>query len=128
MGVSSCGDAFVKLRFGMVGLGVAGGRRLAILAKSDKVVLTAAVDFRREARERFELDFGGKTYTTVEDLCASSDVDAVWIATPTELHRDHVLVAAARGKHVILEKPMALTLEECDQMNEAVERFGVRFI
>lgn len=118
----------MRLRFGVAGLGVAGARRLPVLARSARARVTAAADVRTEALERFERDFDGETYVSVEDLCKSSQVDAVWIATPTHLHREHVVLAAEHGKQVILEKPMALTIEDCEAMNAAVDRSGVRFV
>jgi phthalate 4,5-cis-dihydrodiol dehydrogenase len=67
-------------------------------------------------------------YTNLEDLCRDPDVDAVYIATPTHLHTQHVLAAVAAGKHVICEKPLAITLEDADAMIAAAESSGVQFI
>jgi phthalate 4,5-cis-dihydrodiol dehydrogenase len=98
---------------------------LPSLLAHPQVRLTAAADPNPAARARFETDFGGRTYTSATELCASPDVDAVYIATPHQYHAADVLTAAVNGKHAIVEKPMALTVEECRAMTDAAERNGV---
>jgi phthalate 4,5-cis-dihydrodiol dehydrogenase len=90
--------------------------------------IVAAADLRRSAREAFEKQYGGRAYESVEELCADPDVDVVWIATPNHLHRPHTIMAAEHGKHIICTKPMALTVEECEQMCLAAERNGVQLL
>src|ERR1700679_2200148 len=114
-----------SLRLGVIGLGRAAAMMLPSLIAHPHVLLTAAADHNPAARERCEADFGGRTYATAAELCASSDVDAVYIATPHQYHAADVLAAAANGKHALVEKPMALTVEECRAMTEAAERNGV---
>ncbi len=67
-----------------------------------------------------------RSHRDYREALAQSGLDAVVVATPTFLHRDVCVAAAAAGKHIFLEKPMALTVEECGQINEAVARAGVR--
>src|SRR5207302_7509453 len=81
-----------------------------------------------EHLDRFAEDFGGATFTDAAALCDSPEVDAVYVARPHEFHAEHVALAAARGKHVIVEKPMALTLEDCDRMIAAAEKADVVLI
>ena len=64
----------------------------------------------------------------MKQVCERADVEAVYIATPHQFHRDHAVLAASCGKHVIVEKPLALTLEDCDAIIEAVDRHGVHLI
>src|SRR5581483_5628850 len=78
--------------------------------------------------EKFERVYGGRAFESVEAMCASGLVDAVYVCTPNHLHAQHVIIAAEHRKHVIVEKPMALTLEECDAMNQAAERNGVKLL
>jgi predicted dehydrogenase len=66
-----------------------------------------------------------KFYNSAEALCNDSEIDAVYIASPTFLHREHTVLAAQCGKHIFCEKPMAPTLEECDQMIAAAEENNV---
>lgn len=113
------------LRLGIAGLGRAATSMLPSLVAHPRVKITAAADLRKEAREKFQTEFQAEVYERVEDLCASPNVDGVYIATPHQCHAGHVIAAAERRKHVIVEKPMALTIEECEAMNAAAERNGI---
>lgn len=102
-------------------LGVAGlGRAFTLMAptltRDPRVRLTAAADPRAEARKCFERDFGGKSYETVESLCADPSINAVYVATPHEMHAGHVLAAARAGKAVLVEKPIATALADAEKM------------
>jgi len=108
-----------RIHLGVAGLGRAFTLMLPTLGADPRVQLVAAADPREEARRRFETDFAGKTYTSVEDLCDDPAVEAVYVATPHQHHARHVQIAAARGKHVLVEKPMAITLDQCAAMIEA---------
>lgn len=116
------------MRFGIAGLGIASTQILPEFAGRPHLDLTAAADPRPEGRVKFERAYGGRVYETVEAMCDSPDVDAIYVCTPNHLHARHVIAAAERGKHAIVEKPMALTLEECEAMNEAAERNGVKLL
>lgn len=116
------------LRLGIAGLGQAAASMLPEILTHTGIQVTAAADLRREAREKFAADFGGESYEQVEDLCRSPKVDAVYVATPHQFHAPHALAALESGKHVLLEKPMALTLEDCDAMIEAAERRGLTLL
>lgn len=118
----------VVLRLGVIGLGGATKQMMPSLISHPYVRITACTDARAAARERFAADFGATAYETVEALCDSPDVDAVYIATPHQWHKTHAVVAAERGKHIIVEKPMALTIEECDAMIDAADKNGVYIV
>jgi phthalate 4,5-cis-dihydrodiol dehydrogenase len=113
---------------GIAGLGVASTQILPPISSLPYVKISAAADTRAEALEKFHVVYGGETFNSVEAMCDSPNVDAVYIATPNHLHARHVIAAAERGKHVIVEKPMALSIAECDAMNEAVEKHGVKLL
>ena len=98
---------------------------MAGFAGSAHARLTAAADLREDALAALRAEFGVQTYTSVEAMCREADVDAVWVATPNQFHAEHAIAALERGKHVIVSKPMAVTLEECQAMNDAAERNGV---
>jgi phthalate 4,5-cis-dihydrodiol dehydrogenase len=93
-----------------------------------RVRITAGADPRPEARSKFEADFGARAVETVEQLAALPEVDVVYVATPHQFHAQHACAAAAAGKHVLVEKPMALSLLECRAMIEAARRAGVQLI
>jgi phthalate 4,5-cis-dihydrodiol dehydrogenase len=70
----------------------------------------------------------GRAYASVEELCSDASVQAVYVATPHQFHAAHAGAAAAAGKHVLVEKPMALTLEECRAMTAAARKHGVHLV
>src|SRR5581483_5422012 len=92
------------------------------------VRIAAAADTRHEALKAFEKRYGGRGYQTVEDLCADPDVDAVWVSTPNQFHCEHVITAAEHGKHVVVEKPVALNIDDCERMVAAAEKNNVKLL
>ena len=117
-----------RLRMGIAGLGRAFTLMLPTLVADRRIELVAAADPRPEATQRFAADFGARTYDTVDALCANPDVEVVYVATSHEHHAAHVAMATSHGKHVLVEKPMAITLTECGQMIAAAERARVCLI
>jgi phthalate 4,5-cis-dihydrodiol dehydrogenase len=113
------------LRLGIIGLGRAASSMLPSLAAHPYVRITAAADPNPQARARFVEEFGGATYEDAAALCAHGPVDAVYIATPHQCHAGDVVAAAQHGKHAIVEKPMALSVEECATMTAAAEAAGI---
>jgi phthalate 4,5-cis-dihydrodiol dehydrogenase len=112
----------------MAGLGVASTQILPPISSLPYVKITAAADTRADALKKFSAAYGGEAFSSVEAMCDSPNVDAVYIATPNQLHACHVIAAAERGKHVIVEKPMALSIAECEAMNKAAEKNGVKLL
>ena len=117
-----------KLRLGVAGLGRAFTVMLPTLSADPRLELVAAADTRAEARARFAADFSGRTYETVEGLCADPDVEAVYVATPHQYHAQHSVLAAQHGKHLLVEKPLALTLDECAAITQTASRAKVRLV
>jgi len=107
------------MRLGVAGLGRAFTLMAPTLAADTRVSLVAAADQRPEARAQFQRDYGGRAYPTVEALCADPAVEVVYVATPHQFHAEHARLAFAGGKHALVEKPMALTLDECRSMIDA---------
>jgi phthalate 4,5-cis-dihydrodiol dehydrogenase len=117
------------LRIGVAGLGSAAREILGTVDGLDGFSLTAVADVRPEALDLARKAYPGvEAYESVADLSGSPNVDAVWIATPNDFHAAHTIAAASRGKHVICEKPMAITLAECDEMVRVVEESGVVYV
>lgn len=105
---------------GIVGTGLMGGIYADVLATGvPGARLVAATGGRRAAQ--FAAQRGVAHRLTLDELLAAPDVDAVIIATPHSVHVDQVVAAAAAGCHVLLEKPMALNVDECWQMVQACE-------
>jgi len=116
------------LRFGVVGLSRAFVLMRATFLLDPRCRLVAAADPRPDARAAFEAEFGAAAFAEAESVCASPDVEVVYVASPQQFHADHVELAAAHGKHVLVEKPMATTLAECRRMVAAAEAAGVQLI
>jgi phthalate 4,5-cis-dihydrodiol dehydrogenase len=117
-----------KLRIGVAGLGRAFTLMLPALSRDPRVELVAAADPRPEARQRFAEDFKGATHESVEDLCKNPAVEVVYIATPHQFHAEQARLAASHGKHLLVEKPMALTLEDCRSMIGAARKARVALV
>jgi phthalate 4,5-cis-dihydrodiol dehydrogenase len=113
---------------GVAGLGMAGAVMVHAAAAHPGFVLRAAADPHPAPREAFARDHDARAYADVANLVADPAVDVVYIATPHQFHAPHAVLAAEHGKHVILEKPMALTLSDCDAIIAAVERHNVHLI
>lgn len=116
------------LNLGVIGLGMAGAVMVRAAARHDGVVLVAGADPHPGPRDAFARDFNARAYADAAALVDDPAVAAVYIATPHQFHAAHAIMAAERGKHVILEKPMALTLADCDRIIAAVERAGVHLV
>jgi phthalate 4,5-cis-dihydrodiol dehydrogenase len=93
-----------------------------------RIELVAACDPRLAARSQFAKDFSAPVYETIEQLAADPAVDAIYVASPHQFHAAHTEVAARHGKHVLVEKPMALSLAECDRMIAACSAAGVHLV
>jgi len=88
--------------------------------------LVAIVDTRAAQRHEVAARYGvNRTFETLREALEKSAFDAVVITTPTFTHRALVGEAAAAGRHIFCEKPMALSLRDCDEMMAAAERAGV---
>lgn len=118
----------MNLKIGLVGLGT-GGRSLPLaVGKTTGFDFVAGADLRDKARAQYAAEFGIRTFGSVEAMCAMKDLDAVYVATPNPFHAVHAIAALERGKHVMVEKPMALTLQDCDRMIAAAEKSRVKLM
>jgi phthalate 4,5-cis-dihydrodiol dehydrogenase len=117
-----------KLRLGIVGLGGAARQMIPAAIKHLHVEIAAAADVDTDALQAFVRDSGATAYGSVEEMCANAGIDAVYIATPTQLHVEHALSAIQHGKHLLLEKPMATTLDGAETIIQAAEAKGLRLV
>ena len=116
------------VRLGVVGLGRAFALTAPALLADERVTPVAACAPRIESREAFERHFGGRAYADLDGLLAHTGLEAVYIATPHELHASQAMAAAAAGKHVLVEKPLAVSMDDGAAMIAACERAGVSLI
>ncbi|MHA3842298.1 Gfo/Idh/MocA family protein [Sphingomonas aestuarii] len=116
------------LNFGVVGCGRISKRHLDLLGTGQisGAKLTAICDILpnrlAETRERHPV----AAYGSLDAMLADPDIDVVTILTPSGMHAEHAIAAAKAGKHVVVEKPMALRLEDADAMIEACDRARVK--
>jgi len=118
----------MTLRIGLIGAGRMGAALAHHLAFSvESANFVAIADPNEENRARLAQRFNvPETYHRHEDLLERSNVDAVVIVTPTSTHVQVVKDTAAAGKHIFVEKPLALTVEGCDEAIGAAALSGVR--
>ncbi|MEI6550311.1 MAG: Gfo/Idh/MocA family oxidoreductase [Betaproteobacteria bacterium] len=116
------------LRIGVIGLGRAFTLMLPTFQQDPRVQLVAATDPLPQACAQFEKDFHGQVTPHAEALCALRDIDLIYIASPHGLHAQHTALAAQHGKHVWVEKPMAVSLSECQTMIQACRDAGVQLM
>ena len=116
-----------KVRVCIIGTGRAGMIHGRMFSRPPNARLVAVVDSNEKAAHRAaqELEVE-KHYTDYRDACDDDDIDAVCIATPTYTHSEIAVACAKAGKHIFCEKPMAITLDECDRMMEAVRESHVK--
>jgi len=115
----------MTLRLGVIGVGHLGKHHARILATLPGVELVAVVDTNRPRADEIAAAHGTRAYYDAKDI--AGQVDAVTIAVPTELHRDIALPFLTSGVPALVEKPMARSLAEADEMIAAASRSGVVF-
>jgi len=115
------------LRVGVIGLGV-GKRHLQSYAAMDGVRIVAVADLDGSKAEEQARAYGAQAFTDGRSAIEECRLDAVSICTPPKSHRELTEAAAAYGVHVLCEKPMAPTLEDCDAMTAACAHAGVRLM
>src|SRR6185437_4285681 len=117
-----------KIRIGIVGVGAAGRAFLPAIGAHPGFELAAIADAAADIRDSVAAEMGIAGYADLPAMLQGTALDAVYIATPTELHADHAAVAFAAGKHVLTEKPMAVRLEPAQDMIARAARAGVTLL
>lgn len=116
------------VNWGIIGCGgIARRRMVPALSECKNSRVVAVMDSSKEATDEVAAEIGARAYYTEAELLDNSDINAVYIATPVFLHHKQVLQAAAAGKHILVEKPIALTISEAEEMIAACRDAGVIF-
>ena len=117
-----------KIKWGVIGSGGIARRRTIPegITQADNSELLAVFDINAEVNAEVAKEFGAKPCGSERELLENKDIDAVYIATPVNLHHDQVLAAAAAGKHVLCEKPLGLTMQETQSIIDACDKAGVK--
>ncbi|MEW6359269.1 MAG: Gfo/Idh/MocA family oxidoreductase [Planctomycetota bacterium] len=112
---------------GVIGAGNNGKGHARCLSHIEGVKIVGFADAVLDAAQAACNEFGGKAFTNHNDLLGAG-VDAVWVCSPNFMHAEQSVAAAKAGVHVMCEKPMALTLSECDAMIAAHKAAGTKLM
>ena len=113
------------MRIGIIGAGAVAPLHARAAALLPDVQMTAVCDLQPEAATVVAEPIGAAVFTDYHELLASGTTDAVIVNTPHSLHRQMAVAAAEAGQHVLVEKPMSISLDDCDATTDAAERSGV---
>lgn len=114
-----------SVKFAVVGCGNVGGRHLAVIQAQPEAEIVGFCDIDPGKRQQYATLYeGAKAYDSIDDLLLNCDADVVNICTPHYLHAKQALQAIGSGRHVLVEKPMALRARDCDQMIAAAGEAG----
>lgn len=115
-----------KLGFGIIGCGMISKWHAQAIAADDRAVLIGVTDYSCDSAGKAADAYGCKVFQTVDDMLACADIDVVCICTPSGLHAPMAIRAAEAGKHIVVEKPMAITEQQIRDMIEACEANNVK--
>lgn len=116
-----------QLRVGVIGVGQMGSKHARVYAQMREVKLVALADPRLDQAQKLASELGvKKVYADYRELLDLTELDAVSICTPDELHKGPVLDTVKAGKHFLLEKPLATELDEAQEMVQAVRQAGIK--
>ena len=113
-----------QLKTALVGVGKVTDLHASALVNLPESSFTAVCGRSREKTEIYAAKYGIKAYTDVSAMVSSEKIDVVIICTPHPNHREPTIAALEAGAHVLIEKPLASSLEDCDAMIEASKRCG----
>ena len=114
------------VRYGLVGCGAIASHHINGILQTENAAFAGATDVREGAAQAFCSKHGGRAFASFEEMLESPDVDAVCILTPSGLHARQAIQAVKAGKHVLVEKPLALTVDEADAVIQAADESGVK--
>ena len=115
-----------RLRFGILGCGVIGPHHAKAIAGLESAELVAVADVVPELAEKLAEDYGCSPHTSLEEMLSGVDLDAVCVCTPSGMHAEGAITALEAGKHVVIEKPVDVTLEAADRLIEVQHATGGR--
>ena len=108
----------LPVRFGMIGRGIIADIHAEGILNTEEAELAAVFDTKRESAVKLTETYGGDICNTLEELLAREDVEVVCICTPSGMHAEQTAMVARAGKHVLVEKPMAIRLDDVERMIE----------
>lgn len=117
-----------KLKVGIIGCGFMGRMHGTVYSLLDKAELVACVDINLETAKKYSSDFSVNSYTRLEEMLNHEDIDVIDICVPTHLHKEFTIRSAQAGKDIVCEKPMALTVEEAQEMIKVCDENDARLM
>jgi len=117
------------INYGIIGCGLIAdfhARAVLELEETKPVKLYGVVDVRKEAADKFAEKFNIKAYDTIDDMLADENIHAVSICTPSGFHSELAVKAASHGKHIVVEKPMAITKEQLEAVVKTCDEHNVK--
>jgi UDP-N-acetyl-2-amino-2-deoxyglucuronate dehydrogenase len=116
----------MSLGIGIVGCGMIANFHARAIADAAGARLVGCTARRADAAGEFASKYGCRLFSSLDEMLADDSIDAISICTPSGAHLDPAIAAAQAGKHVIVEKPLEITTDRCDQIIEACDRARVR--
>ena len=117
------------MNIGIIGCGkIAQTRHIPEFFANENATLAGYYDFVYERAEDMARQYGGRAFRSVEELLACPDIDAVSVCTANNAHAEVTIAALRAGKHVLCEKPMATSMEECQAMVAEAKRTGKKLM
>ena len=116
-----------RIGFGLLGAGLIAPFHARSLKNSRNATLVAIADLMPERLEKLTGEFGCLGYGSLDEMLANPDIQVISILTPNHLHYDAMVKAANAGKHVLIEKPPAMSLREVDAMHALARQTASRW-
>ena len=114
------------INFAIIGMGIRGKLFARIISQHKDTKLVAVCDISEKVLEDTSKKYRVKGYKDIKNLLNKEKLDAVYVATPDYAHKEPVILAAERGLHLLIEKPLATSKVDCLKMKEAIEKAGVK--
>jgi UDP-N-acetyl-2-amino-2-deoxyglucuronate dehydrogenase len=117
------------IKFAVVGCGNIGKRHIAVIDAQDRAELVAICDINEKVCQELSSQYSNVPYfINYEEMIKSTDADIISIATPHGLHAEMTITSARAGKNILVEKPMALTVSDCQRMNNEAKINNVKLM
>jgi len=114
------------LGFGIIGCGAISHMHAGAVNAIEGATLVACSDVSESSLSAFSAQYNITPFNDAEEMLKDERIDVVSICTPSGLHKKFCIMCAKAGKHIVVEKPMALTTDECDEIIEACETYSVK--
>ncbi len=124
--IEKLNEEVMKMKFGIVGCGFIANKHAAAIANTDGAELVAVCDKVESMMEPYVNDYGATPYIELEDMLKDDSIDVISICTPSGFHASLAVQIAEAKKHIIVEKPIAMKLEDAELITNAAKENGVK--